>query len=496
MAEAKFKQLIEDTPRRLLRADPCSNMNDPKLPGRAPAVYVVEEDIERAKKNCGAGELRAFSMEDGGRSFLREDAEHGLLYLPYPYLVPGGRFNEMYGWDTAFPVFAWADTHPAMMREQVDNQLYQIHAYGKVLNANRTYYLSRSQPPLVAAMVLRIWQAAQNRPWSDFDPAGDTGGAQAWLQAAYGELQRYHSYWTTSERLSGGSILSRYWDEGDTPAIEVVKSEPGHYQHAIEHFLENPDPRFFDAENGALTTLYYRADRAMRASGLDPTGHWGYGGLHCIFHAPVCLNSLLYRMENDMAEIAAIVVNGEEATAWRKKASARLAAMRALLRDPNTGIFHDYNRETQERNTDPFGTFFHALWAGIYDEDEKGAKNAAHACLALLETPHGISTSTRESGSQWDHPYGWPPMQYFAFAGLARCGMHEDARRIAQKYVDLALRVYKDRHSLFEKYNVKEGSSEVHVVHGYNINVSEQGTFLWTAATLKMAQDLLSKGKA
>jgi alpha,alpha-trehalase len=87
-------------------------------------------------------------------------------------------------------------------------------------------------------------------------------------------------------------------------------------------------------------------------------------------------------------------------------------------------------------------------------------------------------------------------MQYFAFAGLARCGMHEDARRIAQKYVDSALRVYKDRHSLFEKYNVQEGSSEVHVVHGYNINVSEQGTFLWTAATLKMAQDLLSKDKA
>lgn len=490
MPAIAFKDLVADTPRRLLRSSIGQNTNDPKLPETLPVVYAVNADKARAEKACGAAaEVRGFDIAKAG-DFLKEDSPHGLLYLPYPYLVPGGRFNEMYGWDTAFPVFAWADFHPKMMREQVDNQLYQIRAYGKVLNANRTYYLSRSQPPLIAPMVLRVWQAAQKRDWKDFDPDGVYKDAKAWLAAAYEELKAYHAYWTTGDRLADGGPLSRYWDEGDGPAIEVIKSEPGHYEHAKKHFLKDPDPRFYDAATDKFTPLYYRADRLMRASGLDPTGHWGYGGLKCIFHAPLCLNSLLYRMEGDMAAIAEAL---DDKKPWKQKQVERLACMKSLLLEPGTGIYHDYNFDEKKRNLDPFATFFHALWAGLYDGEEEKAKWAAKTLLINLETQFGISTSTRQSGSQWDAPYGWPPMQYFAFEGLWRAGMKEDARRIARKYVDLAFKVYADKGSLFEKYNVKEGSAEVHVVHGYNINVSERGTFLWTAATLKLAQDLLER---
>lgn len=451
-----FDALIDSTPERLLRRDIRQALADPKLPDAAPVLYAAE-NIEGCKP-----------LPDP-LYFLRPDAEHGLLYLPHPYLVPGGRFNEMYGWDTAFPVLAWANEQPELMHQQVENQLYQIRAYGKVLNANRTYYLSRSQPPMIAAMVLAVAKSAK----------------RDWLDTAYTGLEKYYTYWTTGERVAPNG-LARYWDEGDTPAIEVINGEPSHYDHAIEFFKEEPHKRFYD---GKLTALYYRADRSMRASGLDPTGHWGYGALECIFHTPVCLNSLLYRMEHDMAEIAAML--GKPQQAWLDRADKRLALMKQYLLDSRTGIYHDYNIETQKRNTSPFATFFHALWAGVYDGDPEQVKKAVPALLEQLETPYGIATSTHESGSQWDWPNGWPPLQYFAFAGLQRCGMEADARRIAQKFVMLAQKVYKERNSLFEKYNVADGSADTKTVHGYSENVSEAGTFLWTAATLKLARDML-----
>ncbi len=394
----------------------------------------------------------------------------------------------MYGWDTAFAVFAWSHSFPRLMLQQVDNQLYQIRAYGKVLNANRTYYLSRSQPPLIAAMVLHIWHAAQHRDWAAFDPDGVHPDARSWLEAAYADLTVYHSYWTTGDRLAHGTTLSRYWDEGDVVAPEVLGGEPGHYEHAVAHFRLHPDARFYNDVSGVLTSLYYRADRSMRASGFDPTGHWGYGAVECLFHAAACLNALLYKMEGDMGDIADILGKAD-AVKWRSLQTRRKTAMHPL-QDPATGLYHDYDTVSRARNSKPFATFFHAHWAGLYDGEASQAKKSAEAALRLLETPYGIMTSAEQSGSQWDFPYGWPPLQYFAFEGLRRAGEKEAAARIAQKFVDLAERVFNDQGALFEKYNLQEGNAEVTVMHGYSINVSERGTFLWTAAVLKLAQGI------
>ena len=479
-----FQQVIDNTPELLLRKSLADSAGDPKMAGTTPVVYAIDADIEKAKLRTGDS-VRVLQLGDMAR-FQKPDAGHGLLYLPYPYVVPGGRFNEMYGWDSAFPVFAWADSHPQLMREQADNQLYQIRAYGKVLNANRTYYLSRSQPPLIAAMVLRLWHAAQKRGWHEFDPDGVYADAKSWLAGAYRDLVAYHGYWMAPERQASDTGLARYWDDGDGIAAEVLQGEPGHYEHAIEHFKQYPDDRFY--KDAALTLLYYRADRAMRASGFDPTGHWGYGALECLFHAPACLNALLYRMEGDLGEIADILGN-TDAKEWRARQTERKAAMQPLL-DPATGLYHDYDTARKTRNTKPFATFFHAHWARLYEGDAALAKKAADTALSLLETPYGIMTSTEQSGSQWDYPYGWPPLQYFAFEGLRRSGQIAAAKRVAGKFIALAERVFSERSALFEKYNMRDGNAEVSVVHGYSTNVSESGTFLWTAAVLKLAREV------
>lgn len=497
-----MQRIIDDTPRILLRADLCASSADPKIEGRLPPVYVPAPDYQHALKTLSnPAQVREFNAATDTAKFYDASAEHGLLYLPFPYLVPGGRFNEMYGWDMAFPVFAWADTHPKLMREQVDNQLYQIRMYGKVLNANRTYYLSRSQPPLLSAMVMRLLAVVDTQGWSALDPDGLYASTSTWLAGAYRDLSAFYDYWTRGDRRAGDTGLSRYWDDGEVAAPEVVGGEQGHFEHAIAYYSQ-PDLSAEDAEdaalfldvNGQLTPLYHRANRAMRASGFDPTGHWGYGALRCVFQAPACLNSFLYRMEGDMAEIAKMLLRTDDVKLWRDRQITRQRNMEKYLFDAQTGAYLDYDFVRKKLNHKPYATLFVPLWAGVYDDQEDGGIYAARAAgyaLSQLETPFGIVTSTEESGSQWDAPYGWAPLQYFAFDGLRRYSLDSYAQRVAQKYLDLTADVFSKHNSLFEKYNVIAGNADVHVHHGYDINVSEGGTFLWTAAVVTLAQQAI-----
>lgn len=498
-----LQNIISNTPRILTRHDLCLASRDPKLDERTAPVYVPQIDYDHAKSTLSNPD-QLIMLEEGfsAEPFYDEAALHGLLYLPHPYLVPGGRFNEMYGWDTAFPVFAWADTHPQLMREQVDNLLYQVKAYGKVLNANRTYYLSRSQPPLLSAMIMHIWDEAQKHPWSDFDREGLYHDAFSWLEHAYLYTRVYHQYWTTGDRLAGDTGLSRYWDDGDLPAPEVLSGEEGHFHHARDFYRHNAistDDQedaalFYRAEDDQLTPFYHRANRAMRASGFDPTGHWGYGALRCIFHAPACLNSLLYKMENDLSHMAAILHKHNDEREWLDLQTKRKTRMKEFLFSPLTGAYLDYDFERKRLNTKPYATLFYPLWAGLYDDeaDKDALSQLVEHALQQLETPHGIVTSNEVSGSQWDYPYGWPPLHYFAFEGLKRYGYHEDAQRVAQKYVSLLENVISSHGQLYEKYNVIDGNAEIHVVNGYDINVNERGTFLWTAAVATLALKLIT----
>lgn len=493
---AALDRRIDDTPDLLLRPDVYRSAHDPKFPDQKIVLYVPDGDYDRvvAQNTPGnpPGNIPGIAIErfQPGEDFARSAqavAPQALLYLPYPYLVPGGRFNEMYGWDTAFPVLAWAADRPRMMREQIDNQLYQIRIYGRVLNANRAYYLGRSHPPLISVMVMALISAMADKPWTEADPDGVYASQAAWVRGAYDDIRCYHAYWTSGDRVAGDTGLSRYWDDFDHPAAEVLSSEPGHYDHAIAHFTEHPnDAGFF--RDGVLTPLYYRADRSMRASGFDPTGHWGYGGLGCMVHAPVCLNTLLYRMESDLRAMADMLDIPGDAESWAHLAAQRKVRMMTWLWDSESGVFQDYDIAAGRRNGKNFATVFYPLWAGLFDPAIEGSKieSTRAAGLAALEQPCGISVSDELSGSQWDYPYGWPPLHYFAVAGLARYGFMDDASRIAQKFCTLLQSVFDQDGTIYEKYNVVAGNAYVMVVHGYDVNVSEKGTFLWTAAVARL----------
>ena len=182
---------------------------------------------------CPARDLARIALRPLPRE-LPPDFEHGLLYLPRPYVVPGGRFNEMYGWDSYFIVVGLLrDERAALARSVVDDFLYEVRHYGGVLNANRTYYLTRSQPPLLAEMVVALYHAT---------------GDRAWLAGARDALVAVYEHWLAPPHLIPSIGLSRYFDHGEGPAPEVVAGErdaagDNHYDRVRAWFRAHPERR-------------------------------------------------------------------------------------------------------------------------------------------------------------------------------------------------------------------------------------------------------------
>ena len=397
---------------------------------------------------------------------------HGLLYLPHPYVVPGGRFNEMYGWDSYFiQVGLLGDGETQRAKDIADNFVYQIENYGTLLNANRTYYLSRSQPPFLTRMLLGVYAQTQDK---------------AWLEASLPAVEKYYRFWTTEPHLIPELGLSRYYDLGDGPAPEVLsdeKDEHGftHYDRVREYYkthdvTDYDVALYYDRKADRLTDLFYKGDRSMRESGFDPSNRFGPFNIDIIHYAPVCLNSLLYQMEKDGAEISRTLGDAPGAAVWEKRAETRRERIDRYLWDAESGLYLDYSFKTGKRRSYPFATTFYPLWVGAASKEQAARveKN-----LPLFEAPGGLRTSTSVTGNQWDAPFGWAPLQQIPVLGLRRYGYAADADRIATKWLSLVGKEFAEHGTIVEKYDVERRESDVAsgIKFGYSAN---QVGFGWT----------------
>lgn len=443
-------------------------------------VYVAETESMAAVE----ARVRA-TLPDEARRTIRlaklprrasDVTQHGLLYLPHPYVVPGGRFNEMYGWDSFFIALGLLrDGRVELARQMADNHLYQVKHYGTVLNANRTYYLTRSQPPFLSRMVLEV-----------FERTDDIG----WLRAALPLVERHHAYWLAAPHRAGDTGLSRYFDFGEGPAPEVVadeRDEAGrtHYERIREYYrtheiTDYDESRFYDRARDRLTPLFYKGDRSMRESGFDPSNRFGAFAVDVISYAPVCLNSLLHVMERDIAAMHARLGHADAERAWKAKAEARAARVNELLWDEEAGLYFDYNTETRARRVYPFVTTFFPLWAGVATP-EQAARVAKQ--LGTFEARGGLLTSTLHTGNQWDAPFGWAPMQLIAVDGLRRYGFHAEADRVARRFVALVAKEFGEHNVIVEKYDVAAFDSNVSAGIKFGYASNEVG-FGWTNAVV------------
>ena len=247
----------------------------------------------------------------------------------------------MYGWDSFFiQMGLLRDGQIELAKDMADDALYEVREYGKVLNANRTYYLTRSQPPFLTEMVLAVYDRTKDR---------------AWLEQALPAIETYYRYWTTEPHLTPETGLSRYYDLGAGPSPEVLSSEHdssgrNDYDLIKEYFRSHRTSdydaaQYYDAAKDELTPLFYKGDRSMRESGFDPSGRFGPFSVDIIHYDPVCLNTLLYLMEVQIAGIMSTLSRdnepgrkGEEAV-WPQRAERRAARINQLMWDQSDGFY-------------------------------------------------------------------------------------------------------------------------------------------------------------
>ena len=466
---------------------------DPKSPalpdGRWPVYISQRENLakvsEQLRREMAPGTFSKIELRVLPANALA--TQPGLLYLPYPYAVPGGRFNEMYGWDSYFIVLGLLhDGKIELAKNMVDNFLYEIRYYGKILNANRTYYLTRSQPPFLSEMLLEVYRATNDR---------------AWLEGALPSLIETHRFWTTEPHLTPETGLSRYYDFGSGPAPEVLSSEKdehgrNHYDlikdYYRTHDVDDYDlTQYLDRAHDQLKPLFYKGDRSMRESGFDPSNRFGPFNIDIVHYNPVCLNTLLYLMETQTAEILKILAKDSEAKPWLDRAAKRAARINELTWDEKDGLYYDYNFERRRVRHYPFLTTFFPLWAGIASK-EQAARVLSN--LPKFEQPGGLETSTFVSGNQWDAPYAWAPLEMIAVEGMRRYGYNTDADRVSKEFLSLVQEAYQQDGVIVEKYDAVRRATSVSGSIRFGYRTNEPG-FGWTNAIYERLSDELKAAK-
>lgn len=386
-------------------------------------------------------------------SVLKRNADkdiegNSLLPLPYPYIVPGGRFREIYYWDSYFTMLGLKESGQAeMVENMVKNFSFLIETYGHIPNGNRSYYLGRSQPPFFAAMVQLL--ATMN---------GDE------VLTVYQEsLEKEYAYWMDGAdklkpgqatrrvvKLKDGTILNRYWDDSNVPRQESWKED-------IETALKSKRNKI----------EMYKHLRAAAESGIDFSNRWFADGksmstIQVTNMIPVDLNALLYNLELTIAK--ARKIKGDEAgsDSFTKKADDRQASIDKYCWNNKLNYYTDYNFKTQKiwNNVTPAGMYPFCFFENKPDYLSLLAKRAAETMKAKLLQPGGIAATERNTGQQWDAPNGWAPLIWMTIWGLDRCGQKELAADIAKRWIKLNNDVFLRTGKLMEKYNVVDTQLE------------------------------------
>lgn len=494
----------------------CKSLVDPKVT-TAPVLYLpaglaTPAPVIAAQKLCNI-EVRRLprKITHMGDVKVSEIPKEGLLYLPNRYVVPGGRFNEMYGWDSYFIILGLVHDHRSnLARGMVENFFYEIENYGAILNANRTYFFTRSQPPFLTSMVREVYEHPDGKPLS-----------KEWLAQAYGYAQRDYALWTSPIHRAGDTGLARYKDIGEGPVPEMA-DDSDYYPNVIRWLLAHPGihtgylieapehPTAAEAitlaktscditaskvcarayyKGHRLTRAFYSGDRAMRESGFDTSFRFGAFSGSTDDYAPVCLNSLLYKYERDMAHFATLLGRTAEAAEWERLAATRRNAINKYLWNPTAGMFYDYDFTTHQRSSYNYISAFYPLWAALASPRQAAAMDHH---LSLFEHTGGLAMSDNDSGVQWDLPFGWAPTNWLVVKGLAQYGFTVDATRAANEFSQTVLQNFLRDGTIREKYNVVSGSANVKVSAGYTSNAVGFG---WTNGVYLQMSDLISHSK-
>ena len=361
-----------------------------------------------------------------------------LLPLPKPFVVPGGRFREIYYWDSYFTMLGLiASGRQDLTLDMVTNFSHLIDTYGLIPNGNRTYYLSRSQPPFFFAMVALLAPEHPEQAYARYLP----------------ELRREHAFWMAGEgqlaagsaagrlvALAPGVVLNRYWDNLDLPRDESFREDV---------LLAKTAPR--------EPAGFFRDVRAAAESGWDFSSRWLADGhslttIDTTAIVPADLNSLLFGLEQAIAAGCRQSGDGSCAREFTERAAARRAAMDRYLWDAARGAYLDYQWQTRQRIARLSAATLYPLFTGAASQRQAAAV-ASTARRQLLKAA-GLVTTPVTTGQQWDAPNGWAPLQWIGISGLREHGNDALAEEIACRWLVSVTRFYRENGKLLEKYDV------------------------------------------
>lgn len=376
------------------------------------------------------------------------DREAGsLLPLPHPYLVPGGRFREVYYWDSYFTMLGLqVSKRIDIIENMVNNFAYLIDTFGFIPNGNRSYYLGRSQPPFFASMVLLLSEMKGDSILQQYLPQLEKE-YQFWMD---GEEQLSDNVPThrRSVRMPDGSVLNRYWDDFDTPRPEA--------------FIED---QHLASRSGRNLSEVYRHIRAAAESGWDFSSRWfkdgnDMGTIQTTDLIPVDLNCLLCSMEMLLSITYGNQGNNAKSEQLFARFLQRKTAIQKYCWNEEKGFYFDYQfRENRFSEAYTLASVFPLFFALA---DMQQASKVADIIENRFLQPGGLLTTLQHTGQQWDAPNGWAPLQWIAYQAFSRVpyGFHALAKKIRDNWMHNNEKVYAATGKLMEKYNVTDTGSQ------------------------------------
>jgi alpha,alpha-trehalase len=382
-----------------------------------------------------------------------------LIPLPHPYIVPGGRFREIYYWDSFFTLLGLkVSGRTDLVQHMVKNFAYLIDTVGYIPNGNRTYYLGRSQPPFFSLMVKVLAELKKNS-----------------LLTYLLQLEKEYNFWMrgSSEvtennpallrvvRMPDGSLLNRYWDEHNTPRPESFKED----WELARHCIEKPE-------------ILYRHLRAAAESGWDFSSRWFkdenmFSSIHTTEIVPVDLNCLLYHLEKTLADAHQESGNQTQVAHYIQLANKRKAAIRKYCWNAEHEFFFDYDFVAQQQKRSlTLAAVFPLYFELATPEQATGVETMLRTQFLK---PGGLTTTIFNSGQQWDAPNGWAPLQWMSYKGLLNYGFDELAFEIKNRWLQTNDKVYAETGKMTEKYNVFSTNAE-----GGGGEYPNQDGFGWT----------------
>ena len=360
--------------------------------------------------------------------------------LPEPYIVPGGRFREIYYWDSYFTMLGLqVDGQDALIEGMIDDFVSLIERFGHIPNGTRTYYLSRSQPPFFALML---------------DLSQNTNPSVKRRRLA--GLRKEYDFWMRGKACASagkpcervvvmpdGAVLNRYWDGRDIPREES--------------FAEDVATAAKAASRPVAET--YRDLRAAAESGWDFSSRWladpqDLATIRTSQIVPVDLNALLYAVERRIAKGCSEGGNLDCVNTFSEAADRRRAAMDRYLWDAAGRHYADYDLDQSAPTPILSAATLYPLFVGSASDEQ--ALAVAETVRERLLAHGGLRTTVTQTGEQWDAPNGWAPLHWIAVDGLARYGHETLAKDIAKRWIATVERAYCDTGKMLEKYDVEK----------------------------------------